>query len=250
MRTRWQKLMKGMVLGLILALAAGQAVWAKKKKAPESTSENAPGPAAPAEATPSAPGPAEAAPTPAPAEAAPEPPSFEVETPAVTAPAVPAPPPGQPQYRLHKVGKDENLHLLAAYYYGDARQWTRIYNLNKKTIRNPNLLQEGQMLRIEVPAGWQPRFNLPEFMDKEHKRIANQGMRLQAKPQVIHETQKIQVIPRLLPADEEEGATEGKTNAGEGKVNIPSTGETPGVSVPTQTPASPLTPESGGTTEK
>jgi len=281
MRTRWQRVTMGMVLGLILALAVGPAVWAKKKKeAKEPAAENAPGTAAPSEPGTAAPAPeaetppapAPAATEPAPAEAAPEQPSFEVETPAaaapvpaaggtapapaaseqpsfefetpaVTAPAVPAPPAGQPQYRLHKVGKDENLHLLAAYYYGDARQWTKIYQLNKKKIRNPNVLPEGQMLKIEVPAGWKPRFSLPEFMDKERKRIATQGMPAQAKPKVIRETQEVQAIPRLLPADEGEGVPEEKPKSEEGKVNIPSTGETPGVSVPTRTPAPPANPE-------
>jgi len=271
MRTRWQRVMMGMVLGLILALAAGRVVLAEEQpkdqgwqnepgleigSQPGSTAPAAPAPApAPAEgATAPAPVPAPAAgataPAPVPASESPFEEGPALSAPAVPAPAVPAPPAGQQQYRLHRVGKDENLHILAAYYYGDARQWPKVYNLNKKAIRNPNVLHEGQMLKIEVPPGWQPRFSLPEFMDKERKRIASQGLPAQAKPKVIHETQEIQVIPRLLPAEEGEGAPEEKPKAEEGRVNIPSTGETPGVSIPTQAPASPLNPESGGTAGK
>ena len=227
---RWQKQASWAVMVLMVAL-----LWAGTVRAEEPQDqgwENQPGLEAPGgepalEADPFPPA---------------EPSGLTPSEPGVFAPAAPA---GQPQYRLHRVGKDENLHLLAAYYYGDARTWKKIYNLNKKTIRNANILHEGQMLKVEVEPGWRPRFSLPEFMDKERNRIANQGLP-EDKPRVIREKEKIQVIPRLLPVEEGEGAAEEKPKSEQGTVNIPPTGETPGVKVPTQAPASPLNPEEGG----
>lgn len=244
MRTRWQKKTWGMVLGLVLALMAGRVALAEDNPTGQGSSSE---PNFEDVGQPGAPTPAEPAAAPTGVEPAGATP-FESETPpmAEPAPSVTPVPAGQQQFRLHKVGKDENLHILAAYYYGDARQWTKIYDLNKKKIRNPNTLEVGQMLKIDVPPGWQPRFNLPEFMDKERKRVANQGIPQAAKPKIIHETQQIQVIPRLLPEEGEGTAPEEKPKGEEGTRNIPSTGETPGVNVPTQAPASPLTPEEGG----
>jgi hypothetical protein len=56
---------------------------------------------------------------------------------------------------------EDNLHLIAGYYYGDARQWERIWQANKSQIRNPNLIERGALLRIpdaEVPAQPYPDF--------------------------------------------------------------------------------------------
>jgi nucleoid-associated protein YgaU len=53
----------------------------------------------------------------------------------------------------YEVAQGDNLHWLAAKFYGDARQWTRIYQANKGQIHNPNRLQIGQKLLI--PAGSQ-----------------------------------------------------------------------------------------------
>lgn len=162
-------------------------------------------------------------------------PEFEPSTPAF-APSAPAVPGGPPQYRLHRVGKDENLHLLAAYYYGDARQWEKIYQLNKKKIKNPNIIQEGQILQIDVPPGWQPRFSLPEFMEKERKRVAQQGLPKEEKPKIIREREEVQLIPSLLPMEEEEGKEEkGKKK----ELLTPSVGGVPGVQAPPPAPTPP-----------
>jgi hypothetical protein len=64
---------------------------------------------------------------------------------------------------LHQVSSMENLHLLAAYYYGDPRQWAKIYHANRGKIKNPNRLQIGQILRIPVQRGWSPRYNYEEW---------------------------------------------------------------------------------------
>jgi hypothetical protein len=112
-------------------------------------------------------------------------------------------PQGQPCILLHRVGPGENLHILAAYYYGDARAWQRIYALNKKTIGNPNRIRAGQILRIEVPPCWTPRFDLQEFIRIEEARAVlvapTTGER--AKVHVSRET----VEPKVSLSVEEEG---------------------------------------------
>jgi hypothetical protein len=69
--------------------------------------------------------------------------------------------PSSPQDALHQVMPEDNLHLIAGYYYGDARQWERIWQSNKSQIRNPNVIQPGALLRIpdaEVPVQPYPDF--------------------------------------------------------------------------------------------
>ncbi|MFQ5989665.1 MAG: LysM peptidoglycan-binding domain-containing protein [Candidatus Methylomirabilales bacterium] len=56
----------------------------------------------------------------------------------------------------HQVQKSDNLHLLAAYYYGDARQWVRIFETNRHAIKHRNLLEPGQTLRVILSPGWTP----------------------------------------------------------------------------------------------
>jgi hypothetical protein len=64
----------------------------------------------------------------------------------------------------HLVGPGEDLHLLAAYYYGDARQWKKIYRLNRFQIRNPNRIRPQQVLRIDLPDGWKPALPFSAWM--------------------------------------------------------------------------------------
>ncbi|MDH7499057.1 MAG: hypothetical protein QHH30_01565 [candidate division NC10 bacterium] len=66
----------------------------------------------------------------------------------------------------HSVGAGEDLHLLAAYYYGDARQWKRIYQANRKQIKNPNYITPKQVLRIEVADDWRPLMSFPAWMQR------------------------------------------------------------------------------------
>ncbi len=59
------------------------------------------------------------------------------------------------QDALHQVMPGDNLHLIAGYYYGDARQWERIWRANRDQVRNPNRIERGALLRVpdaEVPA--------------------------------------------------------------------------------------------------
>ncbi len=62
-----------------------------------------------------------------------------------------------PVEALHQVQREDNLHLIAAYYYGDARQWARVYTANRGLIgRNPSVIHRGQVLKVLLPAGWAP----------------------------------------------------------------------------------------------
>ena len=59
------------------------------------------------------------------------------------------------QDAIHQVMPGDDLHLIAGYYYGDARQWERIWQANRDQIRNPNRIERGVLLRIpdaSVPA--------------------------------------------------------------------------------------------------
>ena len=49
---------------------------------------------------------------------------------------------------LHEVAPGDGLRLIAGYYYGDTRQWKRIWDANRNSVRNPNLLERGSYLRI------------------------------------------------------------------------------------------------------
>ena len=71
-----------------------------------------------------------------------------------------APGPGSqatlPVEALHLVQKLDNLHLLAAYYYGDARQWVRILEANRAAIQNPSVIHPGQVLHLHLSPDWTP----------------------------------------------------------------------------------------------
>ena len=49
----------------------------------------------------------------------------------------------------HTIRSGDNLHLIAGYYYGDPRQWKRVWKTNRKNLAGPNRLVPGKILRIE-----------------------------------------------------------------------------------------------------
>lgn len=62
---------------------------------------------------------------------------------------------GPGQDALHEVRAGDNLHLIAGYYYGDARQWERIWEANRQQVPDANRIERGVWLRIphaESPA--------------------------------------------------------------------------------------------------
>ena len=70
----------------------------------------------------------------------------------------------------HPITSDqENLHLLAGYYYNNPREWKRIYHDNRGVIRNPNRLPVGQTLKIHVGEGWKPRFTYAEWLQMANR---------------------------------------------------------------------------------
>jgi nucleoid-associated protein YgaU len=50
--------------------------------------------------------------------------------------------------RTHTVAKGESLSKIAKQYYGDAKQWKKIFEANKDTIKNPDLIFPGQVIKI------------------------------------------------------------------------------------------------------
>jgi hypothetical protein len=72
-----------------------------------------------------------------------------------------------PQDALHEVLPGDNLHLLAGYYYGDARQWERIWQANRDQVRDPNQITRGALLR--VPDATPPAEAYVDFVARTHR---------------------------------------------------------------------------------
>lgn len=66
----------------------------------------------------------------------------------------------------HTIRSGDNLHLIAGYYYGDPRQWKKIWKANRKKLAGPNLLVPGRILRIEGSSddGW--RGSYEDFLSR------------------------------------------------------------------------------------
>lgn len=160
---------------------------------------------------------------------------------------VPTVPAGQQCLLLHKVGPGENLHILAAYYYGDARAWRRIYELNKKTIRNPNKIVAGQILRIEIDPCWTPRFDLQEFLRLETRRMELLKRAPGERP--MEYRSHVEIAPPVPVIIEEEGGPEEEAGGTvkEKPASVP--GEGPIPRAPTIAPSTPPeeTAPGGGT---
>ena len=50
--------------------------------------------------------------------------------------------------KVYAVKKGDNLPSIAKSKYGKESQWTKIYEANKSTVKNPNLIRPGQKLII------------------------------------------------------------------------------------------------------
>lgn len=68
-----------------------------------------------------------------------------------------------PKYVIHRVTAGDNLYLLSGYYYGNARLWEKIFNANREALKNPNILETGQELRIPVEPEWFAKYSIEEF---------------------------------------------------------------------------------------
>ena len=132
------------------------------------------------------------------------------------APAAPAETPAAPTkeqmpakvVKLHEVKAGEDLHLISAYYYGDARQWKKIWELNKKEIRNPNRIEIGQIIKVEVEPGWQPKFNMDQYLAQ--RGVGNMGKKAVSnrKTTYVREREEVHATatPRLLEEEPGQGA--------------------------------------------
>lgn len=57
--------------------------------------------------------------------------------------------PPAPSHEYYEVQKGDSLSKIAKDRYGDAAKWKMIYEANKSVLKNPDLIQPGQM--IELP---------------------------------------------------------------------------------------------------
>jgi hypothetical protein len=71
---------------------------------------------------------------------------------------------------VHTVKSGEELHLLAAYYLLNARDWYKIYTWNADVIKHQNTINPGQELLIYVDDSWTPPYNLDEYVKKIGRR--------------------------------------------------------------------------------
>lgn len=54
-------------------------------------------------------------------------------------------------FHVHKVSKGENLSVIAKKYLGNANKYMDVFNANKDILKNPDLIQIGQELKIPFP---------------------------------------------------------------------------------------------------
>jgi nucleoid-associated protein YgaU len=65
-----------------------------------------------------------------------------------TAPAPAAPAPETPEPNIYTVVAGDSLSKIAKDQYGDGSLWRQIFEANKDTIKNPDLIHPGQKLII------------------------------------------------------------------------------------------------------
>jgi len=65
-----------------------------------------------------------------------------------SAPETPPAPAAPVAGRIYVVVKGDTLSQIAQREYGDATRWREIYQANRATIKNPNLIYPGQKLRL------------------------------------------------------------------------------------------------------
>jgi len=65
-----------------------------------------------------------------------------------TAPPAPAPAGDAPAPRTYTVAAGDSLSKIAKKFYGDANKWKRIFEANRDTVKNPDLIHPGQVLKI------------------------------------------------------------------------------------------------------
>ncbi len=59
-----------------------------------------------------------------------------------------APKPAAPPEQIYEVMAGDSLSKISKKFYGDAKQWKRIFEANRDQIKNPDLIRPGQKLKI------------------------------------------------------------------------------------------------------
>ena len=59
-----------------------------------------------------------------------------------------APAPAKPAAKTYTVVAGDNLSKIAKKLYGDANKWKKLFEANRDTIKNPDLIKIGQVLRV------------------------------------------------------------------------------------------------------
>ncbi len=54
-------------------------------------------------------------------------------------------------YAMHTVTKGESLSKIAKHYYDDMMKYKQIFDANRDQLKNPDLIEVGQVLRIPNP---------------------------------------------------------------------------------------------------
>ena len=64
----------------------------------------------------------------------------------------PAPPPEEPEEKIefYEIQRGDTLSGIAKRYYGNAMQYTRIFEANRNVIEDPNKIYPGQKIRIPL----------------------------------------------------------------------------------------------------
>ena len=56
--------------------------------------------------------------------------------------------PAQPSARTYTIKSGDSLSKIAKQQYGNAADWQKIYQANKDTIKDPNMIYPGQTIKI------------------------------------------------------------------------------------------------------
>jgi LysM domain len=128
------------------------------------------------------------------------------------------------QDALHEVLPGDNLRMIAGYYYGDARQWERIWNANRDQIRNPNRIERGTLLRI--PNATVPTESYLDFVGRARRPLPPQTARA------------IPAVPAIPPAEAQapdglSASPEPPAKSSPDKVALPAPAKAPAPALPT-----------------
>jgi hypothetical protein len=99
---------------------------------------------------------------------------------------------------VHEVMTGDNLHLIAGYYYGDARQWEQIWAANKAQVKNPNVIERGMLLL--VPNASAPDTPYPEFAARTRREAALAAAAAKAAATPAAPEKEVRIMGESTPA--------------------------------------------------